>query len=227
MPIFARKRRRTGGRGLGAHHQFWAKKKRSGIDSEKTGNGGDTKSKKKRKCDKDVRTSVPKVLEVGAGCGLLGLVLSHLGAQVVLTEAAEAMQILTSNVDKKQNSMNLPPAASAQALKVDWTSEADIKSLYDTNPSLFDVIVGTDVIFNTTLVTPLLKLLHRVSHADTTVWLCMQQRCPDAHRMLIEEAPKYFELHDRSECLAAADGCSSAAELECFLFRLTCRKDVA
>ena len=27
-------------------------------------------------------------------------------------------------------------------------------------------------------------------------------------KMLIEEAPKYFELHDRSECLAAADGCS-------------------
>ena len=64
----------------------------------------------------------PRVLEVGAGCGLLGLVLSHLGAQVVLTEAAEAMGILTTNVTKKRNVKRLPANASAEALKVDWTS---------------------------------------------------------------------------------------------------------
>lgn len=106
----------------------------------------------------------PRVLEVGAGCGLLGLVLSHLGAQVVLTEAAEAMSILTTNVTKKRNLKRLPASASVEALKVDWTSETDISALVRGNPGMFDVIVGTDVIFNIELVEPLLKLLHRVSH---------------------------------------------------------------
>jgi len=109
---------------------------------------------------------------------------------------------------------------------VDWTSDTDISALVSRNPGLFDIIVGTDVIFNIELVEPLLKLLHRVSHRDTTVWLCMQERCPDAHKALLELAPKYFEIHDSSSHLAAAPNCKSAAELECFLIRLTRRKDL-
>jgi predicted nicotinamide N-methyase len=172
------------------------------------------------------RSGAPRVLEVGSGCGLLGLVLGHLGAQVVLSEAAEAMQILTSNVDKKRNRQNLPPHASVRALKLDWTSETDISALQTLDvPAPFDVIVGTDVIFNITLVEPLLRLLHRASHANTTVWLCMQERCPDAHKTLLELAPKYFQVHDRSADLAEAPGCKCAAELDCFLLCLTCRKE--
>jgi hypothetical protein len=39
-----------------------------------------------------------QVLEVGAGCGLLGLVLARLGCDVTLTEAPVVMDYLTSNV---------------------------------------------------------------------------------------------------------------------------------
>ena len=43
-------------------------------------------------------------------------------------------------------------------------ADTDISALVSRNPGLFDIIVGTDVIFNIELVEPLLKLLHRVSH---------------------------------------------------------------
>ncbi len=43
-----------------------------------------------------------KTLEIGAGCGMLGLILAttKLASRVVMTEAAEVMDILTENVDQ-------------------------------------------------------------------------------------------------------------------------------
>jgi predicted nicotinamide N-methyase len=139
---------------------------------------------------------------------------------VVLSEAPEAMPILEKNVQNKRNCKNVR----VEARKLDWTSDADLVALRQDSPT-FDVIVGTDVIFNTTLVEPLLKLLWSVAHANTTVWLCMQERCPDAHAVLMDKVSVYFDMRDMSSHLAAAPGCKSAAELECFLLRLTRRKD--
>jgi 2-polyprenyl-3-methyl-5-hydroxy-6-metoxy-1,4-benzoquinol methylase len=111
------------------------------------------KSKREEIANAGVSDTPPKVLEVGAGCGLLGLVIAHMGAQVLLTEAAEAMEILTKNVNMKANLEQLAPGASAKARKVDWTSEEDIRALeQEHNSAKFDVVVGTDVIFKAVLV---------------------------------------------------------------------------
>lgn len=141
---------------------------------------------------------------------------------MVLSEAAEAMLILETNVKNKKNCKNV----TVQARKLDWRSDEDLGALGRDSPTPppFDVIVGTDVIFNKTLVEPLLQVLHRVSHSHTTVWLCMQERCPDAHAELLDKVLHYFEMTDVSSQLADAPGCKSAAELECFLLRLTHRK---
>lgn len=41
---------------------------------------------------------------------------------------------------------------------------------------VFDVIVGTDVVFAERCVEPLLRSIHALSGESTTVWLCLQVR---------------------------------------------------
>lgn len=72
-------------------------KKRRNQDGRES---GALNSKSKKKMKPGLPAAAPRVLEVGAGCGLLGLVIANMGADVVLTEAAEAMELLSDNVGK-------------------------------------------------------------------------------------------------------------------------------
>ena len=71
-----------------------------------------------------------KTLEIGAGCGMLGLILAttKLASRVVMTEAAEVMDILTENVDQN--------VAESQATSNDSGSDDDgssnAKGIYGT-----------------------------------------------------------------------------------------------
>jgi hypothetical protein len=47
-----------------------------------------------------IHACIHQVLEVGAGCGLLGLVLAQLGCHVTLTEAPVVMEYLNENVER-------------------------------------------------------------------------------------------------------------------------------
>ena len=62
-------------------------------------------------------SSDPSVLEVGAGCGLLGLAMAKdvTTGPVVMTEAPEAMVNLTSNVDRNNAAFVEAPSSGGQA----------------------------------------------------------------------------------------------------------------
>lgn len=165
-----------------------------------------------------------RVLEVGAGCGLLGLVLSRLGCDVTLTEAPEAMQNLKLNVEANSEEGDEGGERRARAVQLDWTLDDDIQHVGKGIEGGYDVVVGTDVVYSKALVDPLLRCIHALSSPHTTVWLCLNERCRDAHAELLTRAKLFFDLVDRSEQLRDTEGCSSAEDLELFLFRLTGRK---
>ncbi|CAD7931202.1 unnamed protein product [Amoebophrya sp. A25] len=58
--------------------------------------------------------------------------------------------------------------------------------------ALFDYIVATDVIFDKKLVGPLLATLHRHAHGKTRIFLCVQERCQEAHREFLKRVGNYF-----------------------------------
>jgi len=160
-----------------------------------------------------------KVLEVGAGCGMLGQVLAASGwaKKVVLTETGDVMKNMMENIQQ-----NKPVSKRAVGCQLDWKHverDAEIASL---KPHSFDTIVGTDVIFTPSLVEPLLSTLQYMSHENTVVYLCLQVRCPDSHQLLLEKASVYhWELKAMSEELSSIPECAWGLQMECHLLRLT------
>lgn len=191
-------------------------------------------------------TPLGKVLEIGSGCGMLGLVLaaSGLASSVILTECSEVMDDLRSNVRRniaaKGNKLS-EDVVSAQLLRWDCLeddvagsqgADADAKigpkESLQLRPHSFDTIVGTDVVFTPTLVRPLLACLALMAHKHTNIYLCLQVRCADSHALLLKKASKFgLKVKDCSHTAFAEEcpsACSWGVDMECKLLHITVKK---
>ena len=187
-----------------------------------------------------------KVLEIGAGCGMLGLVLaaSGLASSVILTECTEVMDDLRSNVARNivasDNSLS-PDIVSAKQLRWDRLEEdvalshknaqggakSNSKSVSQLQPHSFDTICGTDVVFTPTLVRPLLACLALLAHQRTNIYLCLQVRCADSHALLLKKASKFgLRVEDCTHVAFSAEcpSCSWGVDMECKLLHVTVKK---
>lgn len=105
-----------------------------------------------------------KVLELGAGTGVVGLVLAAHGADVTLTDLPEALPILRHNAAANFEP-GTPEAERVRVLPLDWTQGLS-PALRQLQP--FDVVVGADLVYNEALYAPLLDTLDRVCTAGMT-----------------------------------------------------------
>lgn len=93
-----------------------------------------------------------RVLELGTGVGLPGLVARHLGAYVVQTDyQEEALQLARRNA--QQNGV-----ADIEYLLADWRDFPDIGP--------FDLVLGSDILYERSLHQTLLDLLRRLVPPD-------------------------------------------------------------
>ena len=140
--------------------------------------------------------------------------------RVVLTETANVMENLLNNIHR-----NAHVSKKAVGCQLDWNHvqrDAQTDASSSLRPGSFDTIVGTDVIFAPSLVKPLLQTLQYMSHENTVVYLCLQVRCPDSHRLFIETASQYdWELENISSKLASIPECAWGLQMECCLLKMT------
>eukprot|EP00985_Skeletonema_marinoi_P012931 scaffold6338_cov102-Skeletonema_marinoi.AAC.2 len=90
-------------------------------------------SEDRNKVDGDRECPLGKTLEIGAGCGMLGLILAatKLSSRVVMTEAAEVLDILTENVD--QNKVETPKTNSESDSDDDDKLSNNINGIHGTS----------------------------------------------------------------------------------------------
>lgn len=197
-------------------------------------------------------TTPTTVLEIGAGCGMLGLSLhtafqlgilernvtsamSPTSSRVILTETNEVMGNLRGNFERNYPSPSSeevtekpPPVARHQISveELDWTRFREDCARAKIEAHSIDCLVGTDVVFSTRFVLPMLETMRFLSHPRTVVYLCLQERCKDSHRLLLREANNFgFCVEDISETVyqdeRLARYCRFGRALECKLLRFT------
>jgi predicted nicotinamide N-methyase len=204
----------------------------SSREEEEEGISNRNKKNSKNKKQKNKPQNYPcgkTVVEVGAGCGLLGLGIYHskLAEQVILTETDSVLPNLQRNVlqnnDNSGNSGNKISNDKLRACVLDWTryQEDCRQDACQIEPHSVDMIVGTDVVFSMRFVGPLLETLRYLAHSDTTILLCLQERCPDAHRLLLETANDHnLEVCDISKQVTEVPTCEWGRDLDCCVLQL-------
>jgi predicted nicotinamide N-methyase len=175
-------------------------------------------------------TPLGKTLEVGAGCGMLGQVLAAYGLveSMIMTETAPVMPNLIANVERNRKGMaNLWKAKNhtqtrLEAHTLDWNHYEEDCLTSQIPPHSMDTILGTDVIFTTKLVEPLLQTLRYLSHEKSEILLCVQERCKDSHKLLLEKAREYDLLVENiSDHVTVLPNCEWGADMECRVFKFS------
>lgn len=134
-----------------------------------------------------------RVLEIGAGVGLVGLALAALGAQrVVLTDMRNIVPLLQRNAE-----LNAAVCGGAVEVRdLDWTD--------DPLPDLgtFDLIVAADCIYVHSPLDALVSVLERYSIPQTTILFTYEKHDPiSAERFLALAGARHF----RVDYLSVAD----------------------
>ena len=101
------------------------------------------------------RSSRPlRILELGSGCGLLGLGVGHTGEVVVVTDPAIDVNLSehykSNTLEHLRENIALNPACAdcVTAEKLVWGDTGDMRALSAKYDSNFDLIIGCDLLYN-------------------------------------------------------------------------------
>lgn len=158
-------------------------------------------------------------IELGAGCGLIGLVLKHLAAaEVTITDLAPIVPNLRVNAQS-----NFPEDLSCGALKIkalDWGSM--IPSEWE---SPYDGIVASDVLYLPQYFDALIQCMRTLSSARTVILLTGFIRGSQSHDRWVEAARSFFNISKVVERKCIDDDGDDTAGLEhqetWFILKLT------
>nr|XP_043627710.1 protein N-lysine methyltransferase METTL21A [Erigeron canadensis] len=126
-----------------------------------------------------------KVVELGAGCGLVGCIAALLGSQVIITDMPDRLRLLRKNVE---DNLYGGIRGSATVNELTWGDRPDPELVQP----LPDLVIGSDVIYSEEAVTDLLDTLVELSGPKTTIILAGELRNDAILEYFLETAMEGF-----------------------------------
>ncbi|CAL8460637.1 g167 [Coccomyxa elongata] len=142
-----------------------------------------------------------RVLELGCGCGLVGLCFAALGADVLLTDLPDPLDIVRDNIALNSKTIALAGGnAAAQAFVWGKTDAFELAPEWRTP----DMIVAADVVYRRELFQPLLHAMKSLGGSPGTRILLSHVRRWKSDKLFFQQARKQWTVTDISECLDPA-----------------------
>ncbi|CCG84936.1 protein of unknown function [Taphrina deformans PYCC 5710] len=138
----------------------------------------------------------PTCLELGAGTGLVSLVVRDLGYAVTATDSGAVLPLLQHNVSTN------PPTATATATTTTAAAaagscrveEMDWCRVSGQSNETFPLLVCADVVYSPALLGPLLRTIERHARARTTLYLAQEVRTPALMDAFLEACRASFKV---------------------------------
>lgn len=127
-----------------------------------------------------------RAVELGAGCGLVGVVAALLGARVVATDLPDRLRLLRKNLEE-----NLGPGdGDARVAELVWGEDDD------PDPEMMhpELLLGSDVVYSEEAVDDLLATLSILAGHNTTVLLAGELRNDVVLECFLEAAMEEFVI---------------------------------
>ncbi|KAK9846615.1 hypothetical protein WJX81_007617 [Elliptochloris bilobata] len=138
-----------------------------------------------------------RVLELGCGCGLVGLVFAALGARVLLTDLPEPQALIRQNIAINAAAIaGAGGAAEAAVLAWGVTDPASLPGAWAT----LDLVIAADVVYHRDLFGPLLATLAAFGAAGVPILLAHVRRWK-SDRHFFARARRIFDVIDVTSAL--------------------------
>jgi predicted nicotinamide N-methyase len=152
----------------------------------------DDKNRIANRCALQIRGK--SVLELGAGCGLVGIAACVLGAErVILTDLPYTMELMRTNVAKNDAS------GTAECRLCDWLKPPEFDESWRSN-----VLLVADCVWVEELIAPLLTTISRFlesSDGHVKVIVSYQRRGKSGHDLFWAGMSKMFDIVETIELL--------------------------
>eukprot|EP00191_Tetraselmis_sp_GSL018_P008901 CAMPEP_0177608816 /NCGR_PEP_ID=MMETSP0419_2-20121207/18690_1 /TAXON_ID=582737 /ORGANISM="Tetraselmis sp., Strain GSL018" /LENGTH=335 /DNA_ID=CAMNT_0019103565 /DNA_START=24 /DNA_END=1031 /DNA_ORIENTATION=- len=119
-----------------------------------------------------------RVLELGAGTGIAGIVAAICGAHVTMTDLPSIVPSIKANIDR--NKLLMLSGGSASAEPLDWGGATPLPRARGADASAWDVIIGADLVYSADAVAPLAELLWRLGKESSPVFLMVHKSRGDS-----------------------------------------------
>jgi predicted nicotinamide N-methyase len=125
-----------------------------------------------------------RLVELGAGVGVTGILAASLGASVVLTDLDNIVPLLEKNAQTNQKYAPLPIQVAVHS----WGD--DVKHL---KPPV-DAILAAECVYYENLVEPLCKTILDLSDEKTVTYAAFEAHNESGAQRFLETIPKYFQI---------------------------------